>query len=259
MMYSRTLRGAVCRFCLLVTTVTFGSSSDAFGQAGSNSPPRGQLEIDAAYRSTSRSLADSASPSVNIETATLGATYEIPAGMGFAASGAVRVWKRLLIGAGISRYSAEISSRASASLPHPFVFGRLRNIEGDVSGISREEMSLSMHARGLLPVSRRLSVTVFGGPAMLTTTQDVVTEINYTESYPYDSATFGDPQVTKARTTRWGLSAGADIAYFFSRQAGIGIGMKYGGGKIDLPSLDGGTIESKLGGLDLAAGVRLRF
>src|SRR6188768_1581058 len=46
------------------------------------------------------------------------------------ASGALRVWKRLAIGVGVTRYSGSGDSAVTASLPHPFFDNTFRNIEG---------------------------------------------------------------------------------------------------------------------------------
>jgi opacity protein-like surface antigen len=247
------------RAALAVSIAALITASSAFAGQAPAPLPRGHIEIDGAYRATSTTFVDSAAPTINAEPARIATSYDVPAATGFSASGAVRVWRMIGIGVGVSRHSSSADGNISASIPHPFVFAQLRSFEGTARGVKREELNVALQLRGLLPVSNRLTVSLFAGPAWTSLSQEVVTAVNYSETYPYDSASFRTADRTAAKETKVGIGAGADVAYFFSRLTGIGLGLKYSGGTVALPSLDGGTVESKIGGVTVAAGVRFRF
>jgi hypothetical protein len=100
---------------------------------------------------------------------------------------------------------------------------------------------------------------VFGGPAHVSVSQDVVTRVNYTETYPYDSATYQGVDLDHEEASKWGVSGGLDLAYFFSRSFGAGAGFRYGGGNVEFTSMSGAGLESSIGGFDITAGFRIRF
>jgi hypothetical protein len=89
--------------------------------------------------------------------------------------------------------------------------------------------------------------------------QDVVTAVDYSEEYPYDSASFRSGITTSVERTKVGLGVGGDLAYFVSRHTGIGVSARFSGGTVELPAMDGGVIESRIGGFEIGAGLRLRF
>src|SRR4030095_12066170 len=105
-------------------------------------------------------------------------------------------WKRLGIGVGISQFSVATPASLAGTVPHPFFFCRLRPVSGEASGLKREERAIHVQVRGVLPVGARLQVMVFGGPSFFQVKQGVVTDFTYTDSYPYDDATFRSATTT---------------------------------------------------------------
>jgi hypothetical protein len=144
-------------------------------------------------------------------------------------------------------------------VPHPFFFNRPRSVSGEAAGLRREELAVHVQARAVLPVTRRVQVMVFGGPSFYQVRQGLVHEVAYSESYPYDEATFDGATTGRAEQSPYGFNVGGDVAYFFSRQVGVGFGAQYAGTTVHLPSADGGTVEARAGGSQAGAGLRLRF
>ena len=56
-----------------------------------------------------------------------------------------------------------------------------------------------------------------------------------------------------------GFNIGADIFYYFSDTVGIGWLIRYSRGTVGLPSCGGSMLDIQAGGLQTAAGLRLRF
>ena len=90
-------------------------------------------------------------------------------------------------------------------------------------------------------------------------TQGIAADFTYVDSYPFDSASFGSAVTTTAKQSKVGFNAGGDVAYFFSRQVGVGFTAQFARAKMNLPSAIGGTTQVEAGGMQAGGGVRLRF
>ena len=246
---------------VMLLLVVVGTETAAFAQQTRPQfdRPKVSIEIDGAYRATSVSFDDDATRTINVEPSRIATTYAVPAGVAFGGSGGLRLWKQLGVGVSVNRYAAVVDGNVSASIPHPFVFNQARQIAGIANGLRREELAITLQVRGLVPVSNRLSLAVFAGPAWISASQTMVTNIDYAETYPYDSATFRSALTASSKKTKVGVGLGADLAYFFSKQVGIGLGAKFVGGNVELPGIGGATVKSKTGGVDIGGGLRLRF
>jgi hypothetical protein len=56
-----------------------------------------------------------------------------------------------------------------------------------------------------------------------------------------------------------GFNAGADLAFFFTRQIGVGATAQVSGASVELPSGGGDVQKVKTGGTKIGGGLRLRF
>ncbi len=217
------------------------------------------VELDGIYHAATQTLSDRATPTVHAEAAQLTADYDVPAGAGFSGGATFRLWRNLGVGATVSMFSTSFPANVTGSIPYPFAFNRPRTFEGSVSDLERKEVAIGIHLRGLFQVSPKFTISAFAGPARLTVTQDVVTAIQYAEAYPYETATFSAAAIGTDKVNKWGVSAGADVAYYFMRNVGIGVGAKFNGGEAELVSLGSAPLTSKLGGAEFGGGLRLRF
>ena len=111
----------------------------------------------------------------------------------------------------------------------------------------------------MFPVGTRFQVMVFGGPSFFQVKQGVATDFTYTDSYPYDEAQFGNATTTNASVSKVGFNAGGDLAFFFTRNVGVGATMQFSGTSVKLPGALGSTQEVKVGGGQAGVGLRLRF
>src|SRR5262245_20973142 len=206
-----------CRKWPLILLVVLATQSTAFGQNRYASWPKGYVEIDGAFLANSDTLTDTATPTINAESAQITTTYDVPATFGFSGGFGYRIWRNLAAGVSFARYAGSVDASVTGAIPHPFTFAQLRHFEGAVTGLDRSEMSFGLQARGLFPVSNKLTLTLFGGPVYSSLSQDVISSITYTEAYPYDTVTFQSQASETQDESRWGIGAGADAAYFFTR------------------------------------------
>jgi hypothetical protein len=143
-------------------------------------------------------------------------------------------------------------------LPHPFQFNQFREVEGTADGLERLEAMTSFELSWLMPLTRRIDMFVFGGPAYIHVWQDMATEIQFTESYPYDSATYTGVETASLSGGAFGATAGVDIAYLLTRNLGVGGELRYSYAKTSLtPSTQPASVP--LGGLQVAFVARLLF
>jgi hypothetical protein len=195
---------------------------------------------------------------VHAEDASLNADASIGVGPVFAARGGVRVWKNLALGGGLAVASTSQSLAVTGQLPHPFQFNQFRQVEGSAEGLERLETLAAFEASWLMAVTRRIDMFVFGGPAYIHVRQDMATKIQFTESYPYDSATFTGVQTASLSGGALGVTAGVDVAYLLTKRLGVGGELRYSYAKTTLtPSTQPSSVP--LGGLQVAFVARLLF
>lgn len=174
------------------------------------------------------------------------------------AAGAV-LWRHFGLGVGISRFSVSTASSLRATIPHPFFFNRSRSVSGDIADLKRDELAIHVQPRGTFSVGTRFQLMMFGGPSFFRVKQGVITDYTYSESYPFDDASFRDATTNTASISKIGFNAGGDVAFFFTRQVGVGATVQFSGATIDLPGALRSTQKVKVGGGQAGGGLRLRF
>ena len=174
-------------------------------------------------------------------------------------SGGVRVASYFGIGIGVSRFNIEETASVSAQVPHPFFLRRDRSISGDSPPLSRRETAIHLQGLVIVPATSSFTVTAFGGPTLFNVEQQLVTDVNFTHAYPYDTASFSSAVVGRESNSAVGFNVGADVAYYFTGNVGIGWLTRYSRAAVELPSASGERVEIDAGGLHTAVGLRLRF
>jgi hypothetical protein len=176
----------------------------------------------------------------------------------FGARGGMRVWKNMAIGAGVEVAATSQTLDVTGRLPHPFQFNQFREVEGTASGLDRTETLVALEVSWLVALARRVDMLVFGGPAYINVRQDMATRIQFTESYPYDAATFAGIDTTSMSGGGFGATAGVDISYLLTKHVGIGGELRYSYAETTLtPSAEPAKV--RLGGLQAAFGARILF
>jgi hypothetical protein len=217
------------------------------------------VSINGVYQTGGEDFSDGATVRENAEDGSFATSYSVEAGPAFNISGGVRILRQFSVGVGVSRFSRSTPTTLTASVPHPFFFDRDRALTGDIGGMTREELAVHVQARAMLPLSRRLQAMFFGGPSFFRVKQDIVNDFNYSESYPFDAATFTSGVSSTVSESQIGFNVGADVSYFFTPQLGVGGTAQYAGANVDMPSAGVGTIGVKAGGFQAGGGLRLRF
>lgn len=184
--------------------------------------------------------------------------YSIESGPVVDFSGGARLWRNLGFGVSVSLYRKDADASVTANLPHPFFLGSARTISGN-SLLYHEERAIHLHALVAVPVNPAFTVTVFGGPTVFTVWQDLVTDVRFTHSYPYDDAAFAGVVTQEQSQSTVGFHAGVDVAYYFTGAVGVGWLTRFSTATIDLPSAGDRPVSVTTGGFHAAGGLRLRF
>ena len=225
-------------------TMTSGFSENVvFLESGGEYPTERGVISDAAAREQARFESD----------------YRFENGTLFDVSGGVRVASYFGVGLGVSRFNIEETASVSAQVPHPIHFERDRTISGASPPLDREESAVHLQALVVLPVNRSLTVTGFGGPSFFNVKQQLVTDVNFTHAYPYGMAAFSSAVVDRESGSTVGFNVGADVAFYFTGNVGVGWLTRYSRGTLELPSAGDDTLDIETGGLHTAVGLRLRF
>jgi hypothetical protein len=220
--------------------------------------PRFTISVNGGYQPSSTSFDDRFTFDLNRETASADTDYSVDAGPLFDAGVGFRIWKGLGAGIAISRFSVDSAGQAEATLPHPLFFQRNRLISGEATGITREETGIHIQAQYQLPPFGSFYVTLAGGPSVLDIQQSIVTDVNYTEEFPYDTATYVGVDSQHVSGTATGFNAGADVRWMFTRNIGVGGLVRYTRATVDL-TRNNRTVTVDAGGMQVGGGVRLAF
>jgi hypothetical protein len=152
----------------------------------------------------------------------------------------------------------DTDANVTASVPHPFFFAKPRSVAGTTPS-TRRETAGHIQAVYLLP-GRRLNVMIFGGPSLFSIRQTLVTDVVYSETYPYDTATFSSAQTASSTSkTAIGFHAGVDVAWMFSRSLGVGGTARFARAQATLNATNNPALKVDAGGLLVGGGIRLAF
>lgn len=169
------------------------------------------------------------------------------------------IWRGLSAGVGATQASKPLGGEITAEVPHPFFFDQARTVSGTMPGVTRKEVAVHVNAGWTVPVSRSTHFMVFAGPSYFRMSQGLVVDVDVTEAYPFDTATFGTAKTTDATQSRWGFHAGVDLTRRLSRYFGVGVIARYSRALFTFPIVDTQQVDIEAGGLQLGAGARLQF
>ena len=240
-----------------VAVVVVTPISQAIAQPASQA--RVFITVNGGYQATSVDFHDTIEIRQYVEDGAIDADYEIAAAPAFDVGGGARVWRNLAVGVGVSRFSKSNAAAVTAQIPHPFFFSRARAISGESPALEREETAVHLQAVFLVPVGSRFHVALFGGPSFFAVKQDLVESVVFSESYPYDTASFTRAETDRQSESKIGFNTGVDVAYMFARNIGVGALVRVSRASITFESADGEPFSVNVGGTQIGGGLRLRF
>jgi hypothetical protein len=186
-------------------------------------------------------------------------SYDLPATVAFDVSGGVKIWRDLGVSVAVSRHEQNGDAAISAQLPHPFFFDRLRPLEGVAPDLTRSETAVHAGVLWMKLLTKKLLVTLSGGPSFVSYKQDVVTSIGFNETYPFDSVEFRSANTVRRDGTAIGGFASGEVYYKLTSQFAVGGGARFSRATDDVDTGAEQSVSIKTGGLQVGGGVRFLF
>lgn len=246
------------RVCLLATMLL------AHGlQAAAQEPTRGWLDVNIGMaESNQKDWTSTRITTISQEFAGGSAAYSLPRGASFDFGGGYMFTPRVGLGVTFGGTAHEDIAGLAVSVPHPLYFDR-SDIDATVTNGKLQRIEGAVHITGMVVLAsgRHFSVRVFGGPTFFRVQQDVIGVINYSQVYNLAGAnnvTITTYDTDKTEGTGWGAHVGADAGFFFNHVVGIGGLVRYSRGKVEIVDY-GGPEDTKVGGVQVSGGLRLRF
>ncbi len=161
---------------------------------------------------------------------------------------------------GVHYAMADTKPRASitAVIPHPLLFNAPRTVQGSIDDVAHNEQNVHVDLMYALPV-HAVNVKIMAGPTFFNLKQDFVSGVTVNETYPFDPATFASATTKRLSKAAVGFNAGIDLSRPLSSQVGIGTIIRYGRADVKFDDANIGKQTVKAGGVEVAAGVRVRF
>ena len=149
-------------------------------------------------------------------------------------------------------------------VPHPFLRNRhATDIDVTADMLERQDRAVDVSLIYVARTPDAWRVRLFGGPTYFRLKQQMVSDIIYNHVFNLIGFNSVDIQRYEFETEEgnaWGLHAGVDAGYFFSRYVGVGGVVRFNRGtvKVDDP-LSEEEVELKAGHVTAGGGLRLRF
>ena len=173
-----------------------------------------------------------------------------------------RVINNFAIGIGFHTGGTTGDGSYTASVPHPLFHDRPRTVTGTFDDADRDERATHLMFGYMLPINEKIDVLVYAGPSFYHVSQEMVTNVTFTEVGPPFTNINVLPAIEKAGKNATGYNFGVDGTYFVYTKdryrVGVGGFLRFSGASADL-SFSGGTVETDLGGTQFGFGGRVRF
>ncbi len=212
--------------------------------------------MTAGYQPTEKTFSQSVTFEEYSEAGTLTTAYTTRRRPVADAGVTVRVWRRFGLGFSGSYLHDAGTATVSALLPNPFVFGQPRQIQGPAS-VAHTELAVHLQAVYWARPSPRLAVILSGGPTVFRVDQDFVSDVTFTHTDPYDTATYEGASVIRRRQTVTGSNIGGEIGWRLARHLAVAGAVRFSRATAVFPDTNAESVP--VGGLHIGAGLHLLF
>lgn len=220
--------------------------------AQTNRDGRLRAAFSAGVQADTAGLSQSFTLIKNSESAPIAADLSPAAVPSFDAAVTYMLVNRIGVGAAVSLTNARSDAEITARIPHVFFFNQLRPISG-AARVRHEELATHLSGIYVLPFGR-VELALAAGASLFSVKKDFVSDVDYEESYPYDTASFAQARLTREQVSKAGYHAGADVTWRITRNWGAGALVRYSRARAPFSI---GTLD--VGGLQTGAGIRARF
>lgn len=194
---------------------------------------------------------------VYYETATSDLGYEVKKGTPFLAAVGFRITRSIGVELGVDVSSRNLESTYSTSIPHPLLFNNPRTAGGTGSHSLSENTIFLNFVFGAR--FGRFGLDLFGGPAYIFSKAQIISEMSYSQSYPYDDISLST-STKEVSMNVFGFNGGARILFYFTDTVALFTGARFIGGKASFDPETGLPYpEITLGGFRAGGGLKILF
>jgi hypothetical protein len=217
------------------------------------------INVSGGAQTQSRTIDNSGSLSVFLQTASWTTSESVPNGGLFDVSVGYKIWRDFGVALGYSHFSRTGTVVGSASIPSPVSFSRPpTQLPISEAAAARSDRNVYLVAMWFFPIKEKIDVALAIGPSFTRVQQDLVVDSQAFRQNIVNAANASTnitPIVQNESGTAKGINVGVDAQYMFTPIIGAGIFVRYNGGSVDLPD----AAELKTGGAQIGVGARLRF
>jgi hypothetical protein len=208
----------------------------------------------------STSFSQSIKKTIYGEDAVVNTSYSVPKGQLFGGGIAVRLIGNIGVGVAVSSFTKSNDVAVAGTIPHPFFYNTPRAIAGAPTSFERNEVATHVQAVYVIWPRKRINLTLSGGPSWFSAKQDVMTDVSYSESYPFDTASFTSAAFKTVSKTGVGFNVGADVGVRLVGGLGAGALVRYSKTSLtfSVPNTTA-SVTSDVGGVQLSGGIRFLF
>ena len=250
------MRGPTIITALLTLTTTVGVVAASAQPTGWMD--RARVSINVGSQLGTESFTTTATKPIYLENGVFTTTYPTPTGPMFDGGVAVRLRGNFGVGVVVSSFSGKGDGAITGTVPHPFLVNTPRSLSGTAAGLERREVATHIQADYVIPRGK-LDVAIAGGPSWFNVKQDLVTDVVYAESYPYDVATFTNATTTRVTKSALGFNVGVDVGVRLGPNIGVGGLVRLAHARTDLSAANGVAVKVNAGGVQLGGGLRMYF
>ncbi len=246
------MRTLSCFACVMVLVCAAPAAAQSWSE-------RVFISFNGAYQPAKHDFSDRFEFERDLETGSTQTDYPIKGGLTFDGGAGYRVWKNLGAGVAVSYFTRDDVGHTTSSVPHPLYFNQPRTITGDATSVTRTERAVHVQVMYLWKSSGALRLAISGGPSFFTVEQELVTDVTVSQSYPYDTATFGSATTTRVKASKAAFNVGADVMWMFTPNMGVGGIARFSKVSVDLDAPGNRTVPVDAGGGYAGGGLRLVF
>jgi len=212
--------------------------------------------VGAGYQLSANTFSDTVTFEAFAEEGSVKTGYSVKRGPRLDAGVVVRLWRGLGVGVAGSSLHGTNPAQITGSIPHPIAANQPRTLTG-TAAVTHNESTIHLQAVYWFQPTRRLDVMISGGPSRLRLEQDFVSNVSYTQTFPYDSVTFQGATLTRESKTVRGGNAGVMVGVRILRHFGVVALVRYSSAHVPFP--DTGVPAFTIGGLQTGVGAGILF
>jgi hypothetical protein len=178
------------------------------------------------------------------ETGSVSTNQGVGSGFVFDATVGYHITPHLGFGIGVWTGQGKGSAASTVSLPDPLFVGRFTTINLNSDDLKQTDVAVNFQLLWRIPITNRFEIMLSGGPTILHVSQ----EVGIVDVTPNTTNATMSVDKQSATTAKAG-NAGLNAMFRVTDHIGVGLLVRYAGGSVDLPSVEGLSVAgAQVGG-----------